>query len=575
MHIISALRQIIIEHLQKNGVSESLTGRVVVELCKDPSHGHFATNAALVCAKSVGKNPREFASGIQAFLMDQSQFGIENVDIAGPGFINIRLEDKQLHEILTQINEKGARFGINEYAKGKSVNVEFVSANPTGPLHIGHGRNAVFGDVVASLFAAVGYDVTREYYINDAGSQIKALAKSLYLRCKEAQGETIEEQAFDADMYHGDYLIPVAQKIINDFPNLLKDKAHDELLTELEEVGVNLMMQDVAADLSLLGINMNAYTSERELVKKGVVQDTIEALKKGGQAFYGVLEKPKGIEVDGWVEEEQLLFSTKEHGDDQDRVLIKSNGDNTYFAGDVGYHYHKIQRGYDLIVDILGFDHSGYLKRITAAVHGMKADQNFAIKVTQMVNFMDNGVPIKMSKRAGTFITINDLVKKVGKSVTRYMMVSRHQDMPIDFDFTKAVEESTENPLFYIYYANARIHSVLKNANELNIHPNSANVSSLTAPEELEMIKLMATWPQVIELAAHHMEPHRVSNYLHQLAAAFHGLWNMGKGNVSLRFIDEQNIELTSARLSLLSAISRVLEDGLNILGIETIRELR
>ncbi len=547
--------------------------KVVLEPAKDQTHGDLASNAAMVCAKAAGMSPRDLAHKLIEKIEEHP--AIANAAIAGPGFINLTLHQSILRFELTRILSSNHKYGNSNMGADKKAHVEYVSTNPTGPMHIGHGRNAVLGDTIASLLEKVGYKVTREYYVNDAGGQTIALGRSAYMRYLQALGQTISEADFDVDMYKGDYLIPVGQKLAEVYGDSLLDKPETEWLEPVRLFTIDAMMDYIRADLKLLNIVME-YASEAAITKEGWVDKSLKLLKIKGDVYQGVLEKPKGHQVDDWEERPQVLFKATAYGDDIDRALKKSDETWTYFAGDVGYHYHKISRNYDLLVNILGFDHVGYVKRLTSAVKALKADLPYVIKTCQMVNFVDNGQPVRMSKRAGNFITINQLVERVGKDVVRYMMVSRHQDMIIDFDFTQVVEQSKDNPLFYIQYANARIHSVLRHAAEVfkDIDQNPS-LESLVDEAELSLIKCLVQWPRVVSSAAYHLEPHRIANYLYDLAGMFHSLWNKGKENTQLRFIDEKSPTKTADRLALLRSTALIITEGLDLLGITPVEEMR
>ncbi len=549
------------------------TDKVVLEPTKDVSHGDLASNAAMVCAKMAGISPRELAQK----LIDKitTHEAIVSAEIAGPGFINIKLKPNALQNELQQILNHQSAYGTHTLGAGKTAQVEYVSTNPTGPMHIGHGRNAVLGDTVANLLEKVGYKVTREYYVNDAGGQTIALARSAYVRYKEALDESISDNDFDQDMYKGDYLIPVGAALVQKYGDSLLNKPEAEWFETVRLFAIDAMMDLIRADLKSLGITME-YASESALTREGWVAKALKVLEQKNDVYTGVLEKPKGHQVDDWEERPQILFKATAYGDDVDRALQKSDGSWTYFAGDVGYHYYKISRNYDVLVNILGFDHVGYVKRLMSAVKALKSDQTYTIKTCQMVNFSDNGEPVRMSKRAGTFVTIEQLVERVGKDAVRFMMISRHQDMVIDFDFKKVVEQSKDNPLFYIQYAHARIHSVLRHA--MQIFGKSLTADSLEClndEAELGLIKGLIQWPRVVVSAAHHLEPHRVANYLYDLASLFHSLWNKGKDNTQLRFIDEKSPTQTAARLALLRSTACILAEGLELLGITPVEEMR
>lgn len=556
----SRILQKVIHALESLGVQDTL--KVVVEPTKDSAHGDMATNAAMVCAKALGLAPKDLASKLVQKLSTDNDF--DHIEIAGPGFINMTLKTNLWLEELKAIQKPD--YGASTIGKGKTVNVEFVSANPTGPMHTGHARNAVLGDAIASLLQKTGYTVIREYYINDAGGQVKTLAESVYLRYLEACNEPIHENAYEGK-YPGDYLIPVGQALFAKYQKQFVGISGWEEI--FQETAISTMMEKIREDLKRIGVEMDIYTSEKSLAH--TIDDVLLALKD--DIYTGVLEKPKG-HLDDWEERPQTLFKATKYGDDTDRALKKSNGSWTYFAGDIAYHLHKLNRHYDKMINIFGADHIGYITRLKAAVAALSQNTaDFEIKASQLVNFLDNGVQVKMSKRAGTFITIEDVVERVGKDATRFMMVSRHQDMPIDFDFAKVLEQSKDNPLFYIQYAHARIHSVLRLANLESI--DNPDLSYLSDPFELGLIKKLCQLPRQIDIAAKSLEPHRICAYLYDVAALFHGLWNMGKENRTLRFIDEENIESTKARLFLITGVASILSTGLELLGITPLKEMR
>lgn len=548
--------------------------KVVVEPAKDPTHGHMATNVAMVLSKSMGVAPKVFANQIVDILQKQTDLFLK-VEIAGPGFINLTLTDAVwLNELRTVLNQK-MDYGASTLGENKRANVEFVSANPTGPLHTGHGRNAVLGDVIASLLSKVGYDVVREYYINDAGGQVQTLAESVYLRYLEAAGQNVSPEDYDGK-YPGDYLIPVGKKLFDQFGTAYVGQDKSAWLDLFRDFSIQEMMIEIKKDLESIGVKMDIFTSEKELTKVGCVDEVLEILTQSEDVYQGVLTPPKGHTVDDWEERPQTLFKATKYGDDIDRALKKSDGSWTYFAGDLAYHLHKLRQSYDMMLNIFGADHIGYIKRLKAAVFALsKGTVSFDIKASQMVNFLDNGVPVRMSKRAGTFITLQDVVDRVGKDATRFMMVSRHQDVSIDFDFAKVIEQSKDNPIFYIQYAHARIHSVLRHGKKWAEKLDQADLTLLTDPQELMLIQFLAQWPRQISIAASAREPHRICTYLYELAAYFHALWNSGKDNVHLRFIDESEIERTQARLALISGIAIILQSGLELLGIQALKEMR
>ncbi len=549
--------------------------KVVLEPAKNPDHGDLASNAAMVCSKALGMAPRDLAQKLIEKIL-KNEF-ITNAEIAGPGFINLKLHPTILHNELSKILVSNGKYGNSNIGLGKSAQVEYVSTNPTGPMHIGHGRNAVLGDTIANLLEKVGYEVTREYYVNDAGGQTIALGRSAYVRYTQALGKTISDADFDDDMYKGDYLISVGEKLAQKYGDSLLNQPESQWFETVRLFAIDAMMDYIRADLKFLGIVME-YAFESTITKEGWVDKALKLLETKGDVYQGLLEKPKGHQVDDWEERPQILFKATSYGDDIDRALQKSDGTWTYFAGDVGYHYHKIRRNFDLLINILGFDHVGYVKRLTSAVKALKADLPYIIKTCQMVNFVDDGKPLRMSKRSGNFITIDQLVERVGKDAVRYMMVSRHQDMVIDFDFNQVVDQSKDNPLFYIQYAHARIHSVLRHAAQVftdDDFAKNASLECLVDESELDLIKCLIQWPRVVASAAQHLEPHRVANYLYDLAGTFHSLWNKGKEHTQLRFIDEKSPKQTAARIVLLQSTALIIAEGLNVLGVTPLEEMR
>ena len=552
--------------------------RITVDPPKEVGHGDLAVNAAMVLAKPAGKNPRDLADLIGASLLQLPE--VTHVEVAGPGFINLTLKPDFWQQQLLKILQVGTAYGNSDIGAGQKINVEYVSANPTGPMHTGHGRNAVLGDAIASLLQKVGYEVCREYYINDAGGQIDALARSVYLRYKEALGYPIQDNDFQEGMYGADYLVPAGQELAKLKGDIWIDKPESVWIEEIRQFSVQAMMILIRQDLEALGVHMDVYTSEKHLVDAGGVEKVLKVLEEKGDLYVGTLERPKGHDVGDWEPRPQTLFRATAYGDDVDRPLKKSDGSWTYFASDIAYHFDKFQRGFTQMIDVLGADHGGYVKRIQAATAAVTGGKGHAeVKTCQMVNFMENGVPIKMSKRAGTFIKLRDVTDRVGKDVTRFIMLTRRHDMGIDFDFAKVVEQTRDNPVFYVQYAHARVCSVLRHG--LALFPDALddlskiNVSLLTDASELEMIKLLANWPRQVEVAALIREPHRVAYFLHDVAASFHVLWNKGKDHTHLRFIDPDNRAITVSRLALVKGVATIIASGLDLFGIMPLEEMR
>lgn len=550
--------------------------RIAVEPPRDPSHGDLSTNAAMVLAKPAGLQPRALAERLSAKLAGEES--VTEVSIAGPGFINLRLKDDLWRASIPVILRGGASYGGSDVGKDEAVNVEYVSANPTGPMHVGHVRGAVFGDALANLLEKIGHAVCREYYINDAGGQIEVLARSAFLRYREALGETI---AIPEGLYPGDYLKPVGAALAAEHGDALLKMGEGEWLPIVRNAAIDAMMELIRGDLAVLGINHEVFFSERELHMSGAVEATLKLLEQKGLIYTGVLEPPKGELPDDWEPRPQTLFRSTQFGDDQDRALRKSDGSWTYFAPDIAYHFDKFNRGYRTLIDVWGADHAGYIKRVKAAVAAVTDGKaEIDVKVCQLVRLFRNGEPVRMSKRAGDFVTLREVVDEVGKDVVRFMMLTRKNDAPLDFDFAKVMEQSRDNPVFYVQYAHARVHSVLRNAGEAGIgHSDAtlaaADLSLLTDEAELALVKLMAAFPRQVEQAAQAHEPHRIAFYLYDLASAFHALWNKGKDEPSLRFIVAEDRNATLARLALIRAVAYVIAAGLGILGVEPAEEMR
>ncbi|MGD9293509.1 MAG: arginine--tRNA ligase [Roseobacter sp.] len=586
MNLFADIRELVLQSVSE-GADTLLGGRSVAELTggslaavtveppRDPAHGDMATNAAMVLAKPAGMKPRDIADALAAKLAADPR--ISSATVAGPGFINMTLASAAWRQLLGSILEAGADYGRADIGAGCRVNVEYVSANPTGPLHVGHTRGAVFGDALASLLDFAGYDVTREYYINDGGAQVDVLARSVYLRYLEAHGQAV---AFPDGTYPGDYLIPVGQK--------LKELKGDAYLNQPEEVwledvrtfATDAMMDLIRDDLKTLGVEMDVFFSEKSLYGTGRIEAAIEDLKGKGLIYEGVLEPPKGKKPDDWEPREQTLFKSTAHGDDVDRPVMKSDGSWTYFAPDIAYHYDKVQRGFDALIDVFGADHGGYVKRMKAAVSALSDGRvPLDIKLTQLVKLYKNGEPFKMSKRAGTFVTLRDVVDQVGPDVTRFVMLTRKNDAMLDFDFDKVLEQSRENPVFYVQYAHARVASVMRKAQEAGVATDDATLRSadfglLDHEAELGLIAKLAEWPRLVETAARTNEPHRVAFYLYELAGTFHALWNKGNEVPSIRFVQDDP-KVTQSKIALARAVSVVIAAGLGILGVTPAQEMR
>ena len=550
-------------------------GAVAVEPPRDAAHGDMATNAAMVLAKPAKMNPRAIADALAERLLADDRIAL--AEVAGPGFLNLRLvADVWQGVIKSALSDDG--FGKSKLGAGQKMMVEYVSANPTGPLHVGHTRGAVFGDALASLLAYAGYDVTREYYVNDGGAQVDVLARSVYLRYLEAHGQ---EVAFPDGTYPGDYLIPVGEALKTKVGDAYLDKSEDDWLLDIREYATEAMMDLIRTDLASLGVVMDSFYSEKSLYGTGLIESAIKELDDKGLIYRGTLEPPKGKMPDDWEPREQMLFKSTEHGDDVDRPVQKSDGSWTYFAPDIAYHYDKVQRGYDQLIDVFGADHGGYVKRMKAAVSALSDGKvPLDVKLTQLVKLYKNGEPFKMSKRAGTFVTLADVVEAVGKDVTRFHMLTRKNDAPLDFDFDKVTEQSKDNPVFYVQYANARINSVLNKAREAGIAVDdatlaAADLAKLSSDAELAVIKKLAEWPRLVEIAAKGHEPHRIAFYLYDLASEFHGLWNKGNDDLSLRFLQDGDNATTQSKIAMIRAVCVVIGSGLGILGVIPVEEMR
>ncbi|WP_411889796.1 arginine--tRNA ligase [Yoonia sp. SDW83-1] len=569
--VIACLDQLVADGTLPDGLS---TAAVAVEPPRDAAHGDMATNAAMVLAKTAKMNPRAIAEALAAKLLEDPMIAV--AEVAGPGFLNMRLVLDVWQDVVKAALRDPA-YGKSEMGKGQKVLVEFVSTNPTGPVHVGHTRGAVFGDTLASLLDYAGYNVTREYYINDGGAQVDVLARSVYLRYQEAHDLSVD---WPEGTYPGDYLIEVGEALKAKVGDKFLDKGEQFWLQEVREFATDAMMDLIRDDLSRLGVEMDNFFSEKSLYGTGLIEKAISKLDAKGLIYRGTLEPPKGKVPEDWEPREQTLFKSTDFGDDVDRPVKKSDGSWTYFAPDIAYHYDKIQRGFDQLIDVFGADHGGYVKRMKAAVSALSDGQvPLDVKLTQLVKLYKNGEPFKMSKRAGTFVTLRDVVDQVGPDVTRFHMLTRKNDAPLDFDFDKVLEQSKDNPVFYVNYAYARVNSAVAKAAAFATVDDATlaevDISGLTDPAELTMIKKLAEWPRLVEIAARGHEPHRIAFYLYDLASDFHGLYNKGHDDPSLRFVQEGDSETTQAKIALIRAVAIVISHGLGILGITPAEEMR
>ncbi|WP_282169399.1 arginine--tRNA ligase [Ruegeria atlantica] len=581
MNLFSEIRGLVLDALaqmqSEGALPEGLSfDNVAVEPPRDAAHGDMATNAAMVLAKPAKLKPRDIADVLAGKLAADDR--ITSAEVAGPGFLNLRLSASVWQGVLSAVLEQGTDYGRSSMGHGQKVNVEYVSANPTGPLHVGHTRGAVFGDALASLLAYSGHDVTREYYINDGGAQVDVLARSAYERYREANGLSPE---IAEGLYPGDYLIPIGEALKEKYGDSLIDKPESDWLEELREFSTDAMMDLIRADLKALGVEMDVFYSEKSLYGTGKIEAALKSLTDKGLIYEGVLEPPKGKKPEDWEPREQTLFKSTEHGDDVDRPVKKSDGSWTYFAPDIAYHYDKVTRGFDALIDVFGADHGGYVKRMKAAVSALSDGKvPLDIKLTQLVKLWKNGEPFKMSKRAGNFVTLRDVVDQVGPDVTRFVMLTRKNDAPLDFDFDKVLEQSRENPVFYVQYAHARVMSVLRRAAEAEIATDDAtlkgaDLGKIDHASELTVAKKLAEWPRLIEIAARTNEPHRVAFYLYELAGDFHALWNKGNDETQLRFIQDGDVATSQSKIALARAVSVVISAGLGILGVTPAQEMR
>lgn len=584
MTIYTTIRALLKETLQKIAgeqgwnLPEPLPA-FTIEAPRDPKHGDIATNIAMVLAKAVGKPPRAIADVIAAALREEKNY--TSVEVAGPGFINLRIAPAVWHGQLQNILKQSLHYGDSQSGAGQPVNIEFVSANPTGPMHAGHVRGAVFGDALANLLAKVGYKVTREYYFNDAGTQVDVLARTVHLRYREALGENIGD--IPAGLYPGDYLKPVAEKLVARDAKKWLGKEESEWLVPIREFAVREMMAAIREDLQLIGIKHDVFSNEREVIEDGTLDKVFKFLEGKGLIYTGTLPPPRGKEMDDWVPEPLVLFRSSQFGDNSDRPLKKRDGTWAYIMPDMAYHYQKIQRGFMYMINVLGADHGGYLERMRPAIAALSDNKaRLDALFCQMVKVFNNGELVKLSKRSGTIITLREMVEQVGADSVRFTILTRSFDSQFEFDFAKVKEQSRENPVFYIQYAHARCHSVLRHAAEMfkGIDVSAQTLAMvdfnlLDSPEDVSLIRTLCDWPKLLEAAADAREPHRISFYLYDVASAFHAFWNKGKDDSSLRFLIEENKPLSYARLALIRGVATVIASGLQVLGVTPVEEMR
>ena len=563
------------------------TSKVSAEPPREASHGDVATNAAMVLAKPTGKPPKELAALLVERLKKVAD--VTDASVAGPGFINLKLADEIWRSALRDVLAEGPSYGDGKAGQGEKINVEYVSANPTGPMHVGHARGAVVGDALARLLAKAGFAVTKEYYINDAGGQVDHVARALRARYLQALGKMTEEDvqgmlARKEIMYGGDYLVPVATALVaRDGDKWAAATDEKTWIPPLRDFTVAYMMKMVKEDLAALGVQHDIFSSEKALVEAGKVDDALKFLADAGLTYTGVLEPPKGKAPDDWEPRPQLLFKATDFGDEVDRPVKKSDGSWTYFAGDIAYHKDKVDRGFNNLVNVWGADHGGYVKRVQAALKALTAGKGtLDVQLCQMVRVLNNGEPVKMSKRAGTFVTLRDLIDEVGKDVVRFIMLTRKNDAPLDFDYAKVMEKSRDNPVFYVQYAHARGRSVFRHAKEMfptadlsDAGLAKADLARLQDSDEMAVLRTLANWPRIIEGAALVHEPHRLATYMYDLAAQFHGLWNKGNDAAELRFLQAQDQSVSCARLALVRGVGLVIASGLSVFGVEPVEEMR
>ena len=550
---------------------ESYLTKLTLEPPKETINGDMSTNMAMVLSKEIKLNPRQIAQNFVPYITKIP--GIEKVDVAGAGFINIKLAQVTWTSCLKNILLNELDWDKLDLGKGKNINLEFVSANPTGPLHAGHARGAVFGDALASLLTKVGYKVTREYYINDAGSQIEKLVKSSLLRYEECMGKKIDQ--IPEGLYPGEYLKDVGKVLFDKYGKDLLLKGKTKVFEMARSISLEIILKTIKTDLQKIGIEMDVYSSEQKIVSSELLENVIKILEDKELVYSGTLSAPKGTNSENWEKREQLLFRSTSYGDDTDRALKKSDGSWTYFATDMAYHLDKIKRTNGNLINVLGADHTGYISRINAAVRALSNEKSsIDTKVCALVNLLEDGKPIKMSKRAGNFVTLSEIIEAVGKDVIRFIMLTRRNDQTLDFDFKKVTEKSKENPVFYVQYAHARCNSIFKSAKVLEEDVLPENLNLLTNENEIALIKFITLWPRVLELAARNHEPHRICYYLIELASNFHSLWSKGKDDNNIKFVLEGNHVLTNSRLSLVKAVALTLRKGLTLLSIEPLFEM-
>ncbi len=580
-HFRTAIAGIVAELAEAGKLPAGLDlARLQVEPPRDPTHGDLSTNAAMVLAKPARMAPKALAQLLVGALVGHPE--VAGAEIAGPGFVNLRLKPSFWPQRLRDVLQEGLDYGRSDVGQGRKVNVEYVSANPTGPMHVGHGRGAVMGDALAALLEKTGYAVTREYYVNDAGAQVEVLARSAFLRYREALGDEIG--AIPEGLYPGEYLKEVGTALAARDGDKWRGLPEADWLAPIRDFTVAAMLQLIKDDLAALGVHHAVFVSERQdIVARGRVDEALAALEAAGHIYTGVLEPPKGMKPEDWEPRPQTLFRSTAFGDDVDRPLRKSDGSWTYFAADIAYHLDKVRRGFPDLIDVWGADHGGYVKRMQAAVSALTGGRaHLDVKLCQLVNLLKGGEPVKMSKRSGTFVTLREVIEEVGAGVVRFIMLTRKNDQHLDFDLAKVTEQSKDNPVFYVQYAHARSHSVRRQAEAVfpGIDLSDGNLAGaalerLTDPDEIALIRALADWPRQVEAAAEAHEPHRIAFYLYDLASSFHALWTRGKEELSLRFVMPDDSGLTLARLALVRGVGLVIAGGLGVMGVEPVEEMR